>query len=72
MMLYSTHTVLTTTRDGIHKDTPRNSMNDYLATILGFLGMTNVEFIYAEALNMGDEPAAKKRASALESLSALV
>lgn len=64
--------VVLTTRGGIHKDTPRNSMNDYLATILGFLGMTDVEFIYAEALNMGDEPAAENRASALESLSALV
>ncbi|EDL55698.1 acyl carrier protein phosphodiesterase [Vibrio mediterranei AK1] len=64
--------VVLTTRGGIHKDTLRNSMNDYLATILGFLGMTDVEFIYAEALNMGDEPAAESRASALESLSALV
>ncbi|KFA99378.1 FMN-dependent NADH-azoreductase [Vibrio sp. ER1A] len=64
--------VVLTTRGGIHKDTSRNSMNDYLATILGFLGMTDVQFIYAEALNMGDEPAAENRASALESLSALV
>jgi FMN-dependent NADH-azoreductase len=47
-------------------------MHDYLATILGFLGMTDVEFVYAEALNMGDEPAAENRASALEALSQLV
>ncbi|GMQ48238.1 FMN-dependent NADH-azoreductase [Vibrio sp. 10N] len=64
--------VVLTTRGGIHKDTPRDSMNDYLATILGFLGMTDVEFVYAEALNMGDEPAAENRASALEALSQLV
>jgi FMN-dependent NADH-azoreductase len=64
--------VVLTTRGGIHKDTPRDSMHDYLATILGFLGMTDVEFVYAEALNMGDEPAAENRSSALEALSELV
>lgn len=64
--------VVLTTRGGIHKATPRDSMNDYLVTILGFLGMTDVEFVYAEALNMGDEPAAENRASALEALSQLV
>jgi FMN-dependent NADH-azoreductase len=64
--------VVLTTRGGIHKDTPRDSMHDYLVTILGFLGMTDVEFVYAEALNMGDEPAAENRASALEALSQLV
>ncbi|WP_353498932.1 FMN-dependent NADH-azoreductase [Vibrio sp. CB1-14] len=64
--------VVLTTRGGIHKDTQRDSMHDYLATILGFLGMTDVEFVYAEALNMGDEPAAENRASALEALSQLV
>ncbi|WP_234496316.1 FMN-dependent NADH-azoreductase [Vibrio maritimus] len=64
--------VVVTTRGGIHKDTPRDSMHDYLATILGFLGMTDVEFVYAEALNMGDEPAAENRASALEALAPLV
>ncbi|WP_112479670.1 FMN-dependent NADH-azoreductase [Vibrio variabilis] len=64
--------IVLTTRGGIHKDTPRDSMHDYLATILGFLGMTDVEFVYAEALNMGDEPAAENRASALDALSQLV
>ncbi|MGR5092188.1 FMN-dependent NADH-azoreductase [Vibrio maritimus] len=64
--------VVVTTRGGIHKDTPRDSMHDYLATILGFLGMSDVEFVYAEALNMGEEPAAENRASALEALAPLV
>lgn len=64
--------VVVTTRGGIHKDTPRDSMHDYLATILGFLGMADVEFVYAEALNMGEEPAAENRASALEALAPLV
>ena len=29
----------------------------YLKTVLGFLGMTEVRFIYAEGLNMGPEAA---------------
>ncbi len=60
--------VILTTRGGIHKDTSRNSMNDYLTTILGFLGLTDIEFVYAEALNMDQELAAGNRASALEAL----
>ncbi|MGR5175630.1 FMN-dependent NADH-azoreductase [Vibrio parahaemolyticus] len=71
-LIENTKVVVLTTRGGIHKDTPRDSMHDYLVTILGFLGMTDVEFVYAEALNMGDEPAAENRASALEALSQLV
>jgi FMN-dependent NADH-azoreductase len=31
----------------------------YLKTVLGFLGMTDVHFIYAEGLNMGAEAAAR-------------
>ena len=31
----------------------------YLKTVLGFLGMTDVEFFYAEGLNMGPDAAEK-------------
>jgi FMN-dependent NADH-azoreductase len=30
-----------------------------MRTVLGFLGMSQVEFIYAEGLNMGDEMQSK-------------
>ena len=31
----------------------------YLKSVLGFLGMTDVRFVYAEGLNMGPEAAAR-------------
>lgn len=64
--------IIVTTRGGLHKDSPRNSIESYLTTMLGFIGITDVEFVYAEALSMGDEPAAAAREQAREQLSALV
>ncbi|MFT7775495.1 FMN-dependent NADH-azoreductase [Roseateles sp.] len=42
-------------RGGIHRDQPTDQVVPYLRTVLAFLGMTDVEFIYAEGLNMGPE-----------------
>lgn len=64
--------VVITTRGGLHKDSPRNSIESYLTTMLGFVGITNVEFVYAEALNMGEDAAQTAREQALEQLSQLV
>lgn len=44
-------------RGGIHRDQPTDQVVPYLRTVLAFLGMTDVEFIYAEGLNMGPEMA---------------
>lgn len=60
--------IVVTTRGGIHKDSATDILTPYLKTVLGFLGITDVEFVYAEALNMGDEYAAKGIASAKEQL----
>lgn len=43
------------TRGGVHRDQPSDTQVPYLKTVLGFLGMTDVEFVYAEGLNMGPE-----------------
>ena len=40
-------------RGGLYRDTPTDSQVPYLKTALGFLGMTDVAFIYAEGLAMG-------------------
>ena len=42
-------------RGGIYRDTPADSQVPYLKTVLGFLGLSDVEFIYAEGLAMGSE-----------------
>ena len=48
------------TRGGIHRDQPTDTQVPYLRTMLGFLGMTDVEFVYAEGFAMG--PDAETRA----------
>lgn len=51
-------------RGGLYRDTPADSQVPYLKSVLGFLGMTDVEFIYAEGLAMGAESANKAFAEA--------
>ena len=51
-------------RGGIYRDTPADSQVPYLKAVLGFVGMTDVEFIYAEGLAMGAESADKGFAAA--------
>lgn len=42
-------------RGGIYAGTPADTQAPYLKSILGFLGMTDVRFIYAEGLDLGTE-----------------
>ena len=57
-------------RGGIYRDTPNDSQVPYLKNVLGFLGMNDVCFIYAEGLAMGPEAAAKGFAQAQADLEA--
>jgi FMN-dependent NADH-azoreductase len=40
---------------GIHSHTPTDTITPYLRTVLGFLGIVDVEFVYAEGLSMGPD-----------------
>ncbi|CAM3909452.1 FMN-dependent NADH-azoreductase [Vibrio aerogenes CECT 7868] len=60
--------IVITTRGGIHKDSASDILTPYVKLFLGFIGITDVEFVYAEALNMGDEMAQKGIASAQSQL----
>jgi len=42
-------------RGGRYRGTPNDSQVPYLKTVLGFLGLTDVRFVYAEGLAMGAE-----------------
>ncbi|MFP5418209.1 MAG: FMN-dependent NADH-azoreductase [Gammaproteobacteria bacterium] len=57
-------------RGGLYRDTDKDAQVPYLKTVLGFLGMTDLSFIYAEGLNMGPEAAAKGFAEAEADLEA--
>ena len=43
-------------RGGKYAGTPLDSQTDYIRAFFGFLGMTDIEFVYAEGLAMGEEP----------------
>ncbi|GAA5173029.1 FMN-dependent NADH-azoreductase [Viridibacterium curvum] len=58
-------------RGGLYRDTPADSQVPYLRAVLGFLGMKDVEFIYAEGLAMGEEAAAKAIAAARRDIEAI-
>ena len=57
-------------RGGLYRDTANDSQVPYLKSVLGFLGMTDVKFIYAEGLAMGPEAAARAFAQAEADLDA--
>lgn len=42
-------------RGGRYRGTAADTQTPFLQTVLGFLGMTDVRFVYAEGLNMGEE-----------------
>lgn len=58
-------------RGGVYRDTAIDAQVPYLKTVLGFLGMTDVTFIYAEGLAMGTEGADKAFAAAQAQIDAL-
>jgi FMN-dependent NADH-azoreductase len=58
-------------RGGKYHGTPHDSQTPYLKSFLGFLGMTDVSFIYAEGLAMGPDAANAALASAREAIAAV-
>ncbi|KVE34638.1 FMN-dependent NADH-azoreductase [Burkholderia sp. TSV86] len=57
-------------RGGKYAGTPNDSQTPYLKTFLGFLGMTDVQFIFAEGLNMGPDAQSAGLATAREAIAA--
>ncbi|QYK01696.1 FMN-dependent NADH-azoreductase [Shewanella psychrotolerans] len=64
--------VLVTTRGGVHKDSVTDHVVPYLKTVLGFIGIDNVDTVYAEALNMGPEATEQGINSAKQTIDQLV
>ncbi|TCS39457.1 FMN-dependent NADH-azoreductase [Paucimonas lemoignei] len=60
------------TRGGQYRNTPADTQVPYLKTVLGFLGMTDVEFVYAEGLAMGPEAEQQAMAAARAEIEQLV
>jgi len=62
---------LVTTRGGIHKDQASDTQMPFVKTFLGFLGLNDIDVIYAEGLNMGDDMKSKAIESAKEAIETL-
>lgn len=60
------------TRGGLYRNTPNDSQTPYLKTFLGFLGMSDVQFVYAEGLAMGPEAEQNALASAMTQIEQVV
>ena len=56
------------TRGGKYRNTPADTQVPYLQTVLAFLGMTDVHFVYAEGLAMGPDAERTAIASAYEEI----
>ncbi|MCM2972494.1 FMN-dependent NADH-azoreductase [Larsenimonas suaedae] len=67
-LLENKQALVITTRGGIHKGTAEDMVAPYVATFLGFIGITDVETVYAEGLAMGQESAEQAQASAREEI----
>jgi len=58
-------------RGGKHAGTPQESLTPHVKSFLGLIGITDVEFIYAEGLNMGPDAAGAAFASARQAIVAV-
>ncbi|NIM43793.1 MAG: FMN-dependent NADH-azoreductase [Hydrogenophaga sp.] len=59
-------------RGGLYQGQPHDTQTPYVRNFLGFLGMTDVRFVFAEGLNMGDEPRAQGLRSAESAIDSLL
>jgi FMN-dependent NADH-azoreductase len=71
-LLKGKHVIVALTRGGQYRNTPADTQVPYLTTVLNFLGMTDLQFIYAEGLSMGSEAEQQALASAQSQIEALL
>ncbi len=64
--------VVISSRGGVHKDGPTDLLTPYVKLFLGFIGITDVNFIFAEGVAMGPEIAAKAQNDAKAAVDSIV
>ncbi|WP_194761401.1 FMN-dependent NADH-azoreductase [Pantoea ananatis] len=60
--------VILSSRGGIHKDSPSDLLTPYVKLFLGFIGITDVEFVLAEGIAYGPEVATKATSEAKDAI----
>ncbi|WNN42465.1 MULTISPECIES: FMN-dependent NADH-azoreductase [Winslowiella] len=64
--------VIISSRGGIHKDTPTDLLTPYVKLFLGFIGITDVNFVFAEGIAYGPEVATKASTEAKDAIKQIV
>jgi FMN-dependent NADH-azoreductase len=59
-------------RGGMHRDAPTDTQLAHVKMFLSFLGMTDVQYVFAEGLGMGPEAVAKAQAQAEAEINAVL
>jgi len=67
-LLKDKRAIVFSTRGGIYANTPNDTETGLLRTFLGFIGITDVEFVYAEGLAYGDDQKAAAIAAAKQTV----
>ena len=67
-LLKGKRAIVVQTRGGIHRNQPTDTLTPYLQTVLGFLGITDVQFVFAEGLSMGPDAEQQGLAAAHEQI----
>jgi FMN-dependent NADH-azoreductase len=71
-LLKGKRAVIFAARGGLYAGTPLDTQTAYVRDFLRFLGIEDVEFVYAEGLAMGDEPKARGLTKAHDAIRTLV
>ncbi|MGY3928388.1 FMN-dependent NADH-azoreductase [Aeromonas simiae] len=66
------HAVVVSPRGGIHQGQPSDLVTPYMQLFLGFIGITDVDFVYAEGMGMGPDAVAKGLEAARAQMAELV
>lgn len=66
------HAVILSSRGGIHKDTASDLLTPYVKLFLGFIGITDVNFVFAEGIAYGPEVATKAANDAKDAIKQIV
>ncbi|HFF1652547.1 TPA: FMN-dependent NADH-azoreductase [Providencia rettgeri] len=61
-----------TSRGGIYKDTPADTMVPYMTLFLNFLGIKDIEFIFAEGTALGNGSVEKAHQQAQQHINSLI
>lgn len=71
-LLKNKRAIILTSRGGIHKGTATDLIEPYLRLFLGFIGITEVEFVFAEGIAYGPEVASKAQEDAKTALVSII